>query len=393
MIPRVTSGDTTEFTMNTGYPLHDTISCEITEERNGDYSLKMVVSSDDEYADRINENSIIVAKCPVSMGSAFYWQGFDVRRISRESDKRITVEAEHVSRRLKYIYYPHFAYEREEGYTIKTALQDLFLHSSPGTTKAPFTFDIRMEEKISDRFIPDSPNCITFMSILQGAEGSFVDRYGGELDFVNFNVWYGASRGKDYGFRIQYGTNAKNIKKEIDMTDVYTGAYGYWYGADGSIANTNTFENMSNPSSPVYVSNHDRFPFERIMVLDTTDQLSADDAIHNVTKIREVVQSYVDSHDIGTPKVRIDVDYVGLEKASGNDYMEVFKYLKLCDTVYVVLEKLNTEVKAKVVKTVYNVLAERYDKMVIGNYQEGFIKKLIATEKKVASKIASKKSL
>ncbi len=393
MIPRVTSGDTTSFDMNTGYPLHDTISCEITEERNGDYCMKMVVSSDDEYADRITEQSIIVALCPISAGTASRWQGFDVRRITRESDKRITVEAEHVSRRLNRVYFPHYSNEREGGWTIQRALQTVFAQSAPQSVMAPFTITSNIDRKISERYFSVDPKCISVMSVLQGVEGSFVDKYGGELEFINFAVSYREKRGKDYGFRIQYGTNAASIKKEIDMTDVYTGVYGYWYGADGSVANTNTFVNMSNASAPVYAQNHERFPFERIMILDTTEQLTASDAIHYPAKIREAVQNYVDSHDISSPKVRIDVDYVALDKASGSDYVEAFKFLKLCDTVYVVLEKLNMEVKATVVKTVYNVLAERYSKMVIGNYREGFIEKLIATEKKVANKIAAKKSL
>jgi len=392
MIPRIVDGEVTEFGIASGYPLNDTISCKVTEERNGDYSLTMVVSADDEYADRIRENKIIVVDIPTRYENML--QGFDIRRITTESNKRITIEADHVSRRMKYATLPRYAVVNPDGEDVERdwTVHDLIVNTmSRAMANRQFTFHSNMNDRVIKRstYITIGNNR-TVMSEMFGKEKSIIDLYGNgwEWEFRNFHVYLWESRGKDSNLRIQYGTNAKYIKKEMDLSNVYTYVWGYWNGtrSDGM----RVFHNMENyPPQPT--PHWQDYVFARIMPLDTTDIITT----ANITSsdILQAVRDYINSHsDLDIPKIKIDVDYIALNDAEDPDKVEAYNSLKLCDTVHVFLEKLNTEVTAKVVKTVYDVLAERYEKITIGNYNEGLIKKLVASENTMMKNIRSKVS-
>lgn len=97
MIPLIASS--TDFS---GYraPLRDTISCVVTEERNGLYELKMSVGMDDPNFAEIENNKYILAKANDTEENL---QGFRIYSIEKNLNGRATIYAEHVSRRMKYI--------------------------------------------------------------------------------------------------------------------------------------------------------------------------------------------------------------------------------------------------------------------------------------------------
>jgi hypothetical protein len=78
-------------------------------------------------------------------------------------------------------------------------------------------------------------------------------------------------------------------------------------------------------------------------------------------------QSYISDNRIGIPDVSIDVEYINLgDTEEYSDISGIFSQAALCDTVEVTFERLGISTTAKIVKTEYNTLLERYERVTIG---------------------------
>ena len=99
MIPILYDKTETEFkTLGIG-PLSDAISCEVTEERNGSFELRMAYPiTGVHYSDIVNE--AIICAIPADGEDA---QPFRIYKISRPINGKISVYAEHLSYQLSHI--------------------------------------------------------------------------------------------------------------------------------------------------------------------------------------------------------------------------------------------------------------------------------------------------
>ena len=103
------------------------------------------------------------------------------------------------------------------------------------------------------------------------------------------------------------------------------------------------------------------YSYNRIIVLDATQDF-------NSTPTQAQLNTYASTYltnNPPTPSVSVDVEFVPLWQTE--EYKEFYglEHVGLCDTVEVIYPPLNIDVKAKVVRTVYNVLADRYDELTI----------------------------
>ena len=86
-----------------------------------------------------------------------------------------------------------------------------------------------------------------------------------------------------------------------------------------------------------------------------------------VTSMRAAAQAYANANLSGVPDATISVSFVDL--GSTEEYKgqrSLFAQAGLCDPVKVYYERLGIETTAKIIKTEYNVLLERFEKLTIG---------------------------
>ena len=67
----------------------------------------------------------------------------------------------------------------------------------------------------------------TLRAWMGGQEGSIIDTYGGEWAYDNYNCTLLKRRGQDTGYRISYGKNLEEYQKEKDYTE-YSHVVAYW---------------------------------------------------------------------------------------------------------------------------------------------------------------------
>ena len=348
MKPILFASDETDFTTN-GMGRIDCLSCEVIEERNGIFELEAEVPVDGAHASEIGMLSIIGAV--PSEGENI--QAFVVYKITKPLNGRFKVYARHISYRLSDI--PAMPFSIEASATAcNSTLQGL---KNNAVENCPFTFytDVNTANSYNQK-VPSS-----IRQRLGGIEGSVLDQFGGEYKWDNFTVSLLKSRGRlavTTGITLRYGKNITDINQEEEIANTVTGVVPYWIDNEGE--NLITLPN----GEVVYSDNHENYPYNLTVALDMSSYFQDKPTVN---QLRSAANTYVHSTDFGVPKVSIKVSFVNLWETEEYKDIAPLERVKLCDEIYVYFEKLGINAIAKVVKTNYDVLKERYINIEVGS--------------------------
>ena len=309
--------------------LTDCISCEVKEERNGEYELMMEYPMDGVHFSEIENRSIIWAKPNYTDDP----QAFRVYQITSPIDGVIEVNAAHISYDLSGV--PVSPFTATSCSAACAGLMTNAMISTPfsiGTT-VPTIADFKTEYPTSAR------------SLFGGMEGSLLDIYGGEWKYDNYTCTLMNARGQNRGVVIRYGKNLLDLRQESNIENVYTGVLAYW---KNEVIGESVQTNIINVAGT--------FNYRKILVLDLSLEFTDKPTKAQLTA---KAQSYMTQNNIGRPNVNITLDWVQVG--------ELTDRVDLCDTVTVIFEKLGIETTAKCIATKWDVLAERYTELEIGD--------------------------
>lgn len=343
MIPILYQGNEQVFLHNGLGRLSDAISCIVTEEHNGVFELEMTYPiTGIHYAD-IEVGMIIFAKTEEGGNN----QAFIIYKISRPLNGVVTINAEHISYLLN-----GFAVMPFTGASCADTFSQIPSHMAVST---PFRFYTDIDSSI--RYTLSEPR--TARNVLGGQKGSILDVYGGgDYKFDNFDVRLLAHRGNDNGVTIRYGKNLTELNNVDDSTNVYTGIVPYWVNPD-------TGESFYLTEKAVYNEHADDYPYKILRCIDFSSDFETQPT---QAQLRAAAESYIEAHE-NSWKINnnIDVSFVNLSQTEEYKDILALERVRLCDTVTIIYEKLGVDVKTKVIKTVYNVLTEKYDKISLGD--------------------------
>ena len=371
MKPILFEAGATSFATNGLGRLSDAASCTVTEERNGQYELHMEYPATGIHAEDIL-NSRIICAVPADNRPM---QPFRIYRVSKPMQGLFEVDAEHISYQMAHIpVMPHSSPD------IWTACADLKTYSAEA---CPFTFSIggSWQTTVANTFTVTEPD--NLRALLFGQQGSMLDTYGGEWEFDGYSakLWY--RRGADRGVTIRYGKNLTDLEQEENIQTTYTGICPYWRGTEeGASAETV----VTLPEKVVHSDKAANFPYQRTKVVDFSQDFQAKPT---VAQLRSRVQAYIESNDIGKPKVSLTVSFVALHQTQEYQDLTVIDRINLCDTVTVSFPDLDVDVKAKVIRTVFDVLMERYVSIDIGESVSNLNSSMQATAEDVAAQAVS----
>ena len=346
--PRLYPPTATAWDTNGLGALSDCISCVVDETLNGPFELEMQYRLNGlHYAD-ITLRSIILAKPNPTARP----QPFRVYKISRPINGVVTINAQHLSYDLSGIVIEPF-----NAPSLASALEGM---KTNAVTENPFEYET--DKTVISDFVVSYPS--SARSLVAGQRGSLLDTYGGELEFDRYQVKLWAHRGNDNGVTIRYGKNMTDVNQEEDGSGVYTGVYPYWYSEEEGSADLGSS----------YVPVEGEFDFTRILLLDLTDEFENKPTAEELT---QKAQEYISNHDPGVPTISTTVSWY--------QSREFVENVNLGDVVGVYFSRLGISAKAKIVKTRYNALQNRYESVDIGSVRSSIAGTIVSMDQGVSS--------
>lgn len=309
--------------------------CLVTEERNGMYECEMDVPiTDKHYSDIALGCLILVKPNPYDIA-----QPFRIYQISRPLNGLVTVNAAHLSYDLSKI--------ADQPFTASSVTETMVRLANNAVGSCPFTF--QTDKSVTGTFTVSTPRSIR--SLLAGSQGSVLDVYGtGEWKFDGYTCYLYLNRGQDRGVVIRYGKNLTDLKQEENNASVYSKLYPYWTDSEGHLVT------LSEKTLDINTAGNGTLVY---------DMSNSFEAQPTEQQLRTAAQSYIDRNSLGTPTVNLNLSFVQISEL-------IKDAIYLCDTVSVEFPALNVSAQAKVIKTVYDALLDRYDSIEVGTVKQTF---------------------
>lgn len=376
MIPILYEKNELAFASNGLGRLRDCISCKVTEERNGiyecdfeypvtganydliqigriigvthdDYELttteRLIGPLTDEELDRItDEGGLALTGERTTDFTTKDIQPFDIVSFSRPIDGVVTFHAVHISYRQSYL--------TTNGTNINS-LADAFNMLKNSTPSNPFTY---LTDKLSTGYMSSADGVPkTVRSFLGGVEGSILDAYGGEYEWDKWTVKLWGSRGEDRDFSIRYGVNMLKYDEDLDSSGAYSSCIPYWKNDSAIVIGDRQDCNGSTLTGR-----------GECVPLDLSDKFE-----NQPTKVQveEMAASILATTQPFIPKQTIKVEFVRLQDSPEYAQYRNLLNCRLCDSINVIFPYYNTQAKFKIVKTVWDVLQNRYESMELGD--------------------------
>ena len=349
MIPVLYPANATGFSTFGLGVLTDTISCEVTEERNGVFECLLKYPVSGQHYGLITKECIIKAKPNDTAAD----QAFRIYRITKPLNGIVTIYGQHISYDLANVPVLPFATESRSPQLI---LSQLLL----GDTR----FTGWTDYSDAKAFSVTQPKSVR--ACLGGTEGSMLSQWHGEFEWDNFTVKFHSHRGQKTGVVIEYGKNLTSLEQDEDNSGVYTALLPYAvYTPEGS--DTETVVTLPEVTLPIVTSEIVR---AKTLILDFSDQFAENTSITEEA-LRAKANSYIKANPLGATIPTIKVSFEPLWKQP--EYSALLERVNLCDTVTIRHSLLGVSVSAMVIETMYDTLAERYKSISLGQSKSSMI--------------------
>lgn len=213
---------------------------------------------------------------------------------------------------------------------------------------------------------------------IYSADNALLKKFGGELEFDNYNVYVHQKRGNNTGFTVLYGKNLSGVQMDIDLSTVVTKIMPQ--GKDELLLDELYVESplINNYFSPFY----QKIDFNDIGI---NEEEGIDESTAK-NQLRLAAQQLFNS-GIDKPTMSIKIDFVELSKTTEYKQYQNLETVSLGDTIKAIIPKLNLNLETRVVKTVYDCILERITKIECGTVTPNIVTSQSNSTREIANKL------
>lgn len=374
MIPILYKKSETDFNSNGIGFLVDCISSETTEERNSSYESTFTYPITGRLYEEITEGAIIKVKANETSDL----QLFRIYKHSKPLNGVVTFNAEHISYDANGI--PLLELK------LKSATPAMAINKA--ITDGAFESKFKAWSDISTLNTINLTEPCSLRAALGGQEGSVLDVWGGEYEFDNYIIKLHAHRGSDNGVIIEYGKNLTDIKQDRNITETYTHLLPYAIvkeqtdNGKGETIDNEVIITLSEKVIPL--NNAENIGHQKAYIINLSDQFSENETINEHT-LKTKSKAYISAHpSLGTPNVNITASFIQLWQTEEYKNIAPLERVRLCDIVTIKFPKLGVSAKAKVIKTVFDSLAEKYKSIELGDAKSDFANTVLSQNQAIS---------
>ncbi len=325
----------TDFTHN-GLMILQPIEAVVTEEINGDYSLKLTMPRG---FSEIENEQIIKVPTPKT-DQLFRVYNSDIDMLGNP-----VFYARH-------IFYDLLDYFLED--TRPTGNGTLAISKILENT--PFTGTSDIETVNTAYYQTMSP-----VKAILGADNAFITVWGGEVERDNFFVRIKKRIGADRSVSIRYRKNLTGLRLVTDLSSVATKIMPTGLKEDGQTLLKLPEKYVESPLIGNYVNvKTTRIHYSDIKISEKMSEYQALEALRNTAK-----QEF--EKGIDKPQVTATIEFVPLQDTEEYKYFSVLEKVYIGDTVQIFHEDLKIELSTKVISYEFDALSRRYKKVILGN--------------------------
>ena len=191
---------------------------------------------------------------------------------------------------------------------------------------------------------------------LGGIEGSILDSYGGEYEWDKWNVILHKARGTVRDFSIRYGVNMLDYKDDTDYQGAFTSCIPFWTGSDNDGNEVKVIGNRVDSGAAGYNGQDTCVPLDlttSFETMPTTADLEAE------------ALAQMQRQQVYLPAQSITVDFIRMQDLPEFEGVAPLLSCGLCDTITVIFPG-GAIGQFKIVRTTYDVLADRFAGMELG---------------------------
>ena len=337
--------------------LHDAISAEVTEVRNGEFELELKYPVGGEWAKELTQNRYILVK-PNDYDEP---HAFRIYEIEKDADSnQITVKGVTKTDEL--------SGNVIKPLSIKSAIPSAAWEQLKRVAVDPIDYNFISDIQTAKDTNMDIRNVL---NAIAGEEGSFIDTWGGEIKRTNNTIFLYSKRGRDHVTTIRPRKNLKNVKIKSSMAGKFTRILPYAIFKPEGEGEAEQVIYGDIIKSPHY----DDYFVKRIVPLDLSSEFNDSESPKEGEKkkaptpaqVTAKAQSYFTSKnkDADKPDLSVEVEMIPLQDSTEWDrrIIQALEKIQLCDTVDVYVPKIDCDVTVKVRKIVYDALRERIIKI------------------------------
>lgn len=324
--------------------LTNCIECLVEEERNGLFEVSLIYPTTDSLFNSLEEENIIVCNANDTLLN----QKFRIYMTRKLMSNRIEVFARHISFDLAYDTVNSIDITNQ---SCEYALNTIFRQSQFSTHYKGYSDIVNAQDyKIS------MCNCI---EAIAGKEGSIIDTFGtgAELLRDNEDIYVLNKRGHDNSVSIEYAKNLTGFELEEDTTDLITRIMPY------AKYNNETNEEIMIKANAVDSPLINNYSHPYISYVDYSDKFEDGEEV-TIDKLVTFAENEYRDNKVDLPKQNFKIEFIPLSRCVGYEGLE--DKISLCDTVAIIDTRYNINTQVKVIRTVFNVLKNRYESMELG---------------------------
>lgn len=317
----------------------------VEEERNGLFELSFVMLNTDSLFNYVKEDNIVVANANDTLLS----QKFRIYMTRKLMNNRVEVFARHISFDLMYDYIDNVSFTNQ---SCEYALNQLFRNSNFSKHYKGYSDIINAQNY--------SMSMSNVLEAIGGKQGSIIDTFGTGAEILrdNENIHILNKRGHDNDVTIEYRKNLTGFELQEDTTDLITRILPYAKYND-SETKEEVILKADYVDSPLIAN----YSHPCITSIDYSDKFK-DNETPTISKLQELARKEYKDNKVDIPKQNFKIEFIPLSKCVGYEGLE--DKISLCDTVTIIDARYNIKTQAKVIRTVFNVLKNRYESMELG---------------------------
>ena len=226
-------------------------------------------------------------------------------------------------------------------------------------------------------------------------DNSFLNRWGGEVRYDNYDIYINDRIGSNNGMRVEFGFNMKEVEEKVDFSNVVTRirpvAYNGYQLADGELIDSP----LRNKYPKDFIS---EITYDYIkLASDVSGEIKDGDIVCDTidslrNELRKAAKKEFEENQIDKPTIEYTVSVVDLSRSDKYKLFKDMLKLNLGDTLIIKNKRLDIDTTARVKSIKYNCITNRMEELTIGDVVPSFFDKQADISRSVEKAIDIKDS-